>query len=189
MVSAYVTWKGATKPFFVYENGLKLNAKTYKKNLEKQHFPEFDRLMNSTSCNFLHDSDPSHHSNIVQNFLKEKLGSKFIKYTECPPSSPDCSPLEYHFWNKIKGKVYKGCFGQPFNSEDELKKKDYKGMVWIHARSSRNSLWFKAVGPSTCMCWRKGWIMHQNDIWITSIHFYTIPFNDVILFFSWYFID
>ena len=129
MVSAYVTWKGATKPFFVYENGLKLNAKTYKKNLEKQHFPEFDRLMNSTSCNFLHDSDPSHHSNIVQNFLKEKLGSKFIKYTECPPLSPDCSPLEYHFCNKIKEKVYKGCFGQPFNSEDELKKKDYKGMV------------------------------------------------------------
>ena len=40
MVSACVTWKGATKPFFVNENGLKVNAKTYKKHLEKQLFPE-----------------------------------------------------------------------------------------------------------------------------------------------------
>ena len=45
MVSACVTWKGATKPFFVNENGLKVNAKTYKKHLEKQLFPEVDRLM------------------------------------------------------------------------------------------------------------------------------------------------
>ena len=49
MVSACVTWKGATKPFFVNENGLKVNAKTYKKHLEKQLFPEVDRLMNGTS--------------------------------------------------------------------------------------------------------------------------------------------
>ena len=61
--------------------------------------------------------------NLVQNFLKEKLDSKFIKQTEWPPSSPDCNPLDYHFWNKIKEKVYENCFGQPFKTEDKLKKK------------------------------------------------------------------
>ena len=39
------------------------------------------------------DSTPSHRSNLIQNFLKEKLCSKFIKHTEWLPSSPDCNPL------------------------------------------------------------------------------------------------
>ena len=55
--------------------------------------------------------------------MKEKLDSKFIKHTEWPPSSPDCNPLDYHFWNKIKEKVYENRFGQPFKTEDKLKKK------------------------------------------------------------------
>ena len=77
---------------------------------------------------FLQDSAPSHRSNLVQNFLKEKLDSKFIKHTEWLPSSPDCNPLGYHFWNKIKERVYKDRLGQPLKSEDELKKKIKK--VW-----------------------------------------------------------
>ena len=96
--------------------------KHIKKHLENQHFPEVDRLMNGTSWIFLQDSAPSHRLNLVQNFLKEKLGQKFIKHTEWPPSSPDRNPLDYHFWNKMKEKVYKDRFGQPFKSEDELKK-------------------------------------------------------------------
>ena len=102
--------------------------KHIKKHLEKQHFPEVDRLMNGTSWIFLQDSAPSHRSNLVQNFLKEKLGSKFIKHTKWRPLSPDWNPLDYHFWNKIKEKVYEDRFGQPFKSEDELKKKIKK--VW-----------------------------------------------------------
>ena len=105
------------------ENGLKVNVKTYKKHLEKQLFPEVDRLMNGTSWIFLQDSAPSHRSNLVQNFLKEKLGSKFIKHIEWPPSSPYCNPLDYHFWKKIKEKVFEDRFGHPFQSKDELNKK------------------------------------------------------------------
>ena len=84
--------------------------------------------MNDTSWIFLQDSAPSHRSNLVQNFLKEKLGSKFIKHTKWRPLSPGWNPLDYHFWNKIKEKVYEDRFGQPFKSEDELKKKIKK--VW-----------------------------------------------------------
>ena len=109
--------------FCVDENGLKVIAKTYKKHLEKQLFPEVDRLMNGTSWVFVQDSVPSHRSNLVQNFLKEKLGSKFIKHIEWPPSSPDYNPLDYHFWKKIKEEVYEDRFGQPFKSQDELNKK------------------------------------------------------------------
>ena len=106
MVSACVTWKGATKPFFVNENGLKINGKMYKKHLEKKLLPEIDRLMKNESWKFIQDSTPYHRSNLVQNFLRERLHSRFIKSSEWPPSSPDCNPLDYHFWNKIKEKVY-----------------------------------------------------------------------------------
>ena len=128
MVPACVTWKGATKPFFVNEDGLKVNAKAYQKHLEKQLFPEVGRLMNDTSWIFLQDSAPSHRSNLVQNFLNERLVSKFIKHTEWLPSSPDYNPLNYDFWNKIKEKVQEDRFGQPFKSEDELKKKIKKAL-------------------------------------------------------------
>ena len=84
------------------EDGLKVNAKTYKKHLEKQLFPEVERLINSISWTFLQDSAPSHRSNLAQNFLKEKLGSKFIKHTEWPPSSPDCNSLDYTFGTKLR---------------------------------------------------------------------------------------
>ena len=127
MISACVTWKDATKPFFVNENRLKVNAKIDKKHLENQLFPEVDRFMNGTCWIFLQDSTSFLRSNHLQNFLKKILVSKFIRHTERPPSSPDCNPLNYHSWNKIKEKVCES-FGQPFNSIDELKKKIKK--VW-----------------------------------------------------------
>ena len=102
-----LAWHGKVlQTFFLNEKVLKVNAKTYNKHLKKQLFPEIDQLMNGTSWIFLQDSAPSHPPNLVQNFLEEILVSKFIKHTEWPPSSPDYSSLDYHFWNKIKEKVY-----------------------------------------------------------------------------------
>ena len=99
-----------------------------KKHLEKKLLPEIDRLMKNESWKFIQDSAPSHRSNLVQNFLRERLHSRFMKSSEWPPSSPDCNPLDYHFWNKIKEKVYEDRFNQPFSNEEELKKKIKK--VW-----------------------------------------------------------
>ena len=78
--------------------------------------------MNSTTWNFIQDV-VSHCTNIVQDFLKEKLGKRFIKHTEWPLSSPDCDPVDYHFWNKIKEKAYEDPFNQPFGGSNELKRK------------------------------------------------------------------
>lgn len=38
MISTWVTWKRATKQFFVNDKGLKVNCKIYKKYLEKEFF-------------------------------------------------------------------------------------------------------------------------------------------------------
>ena len=46
-----------------------------------------------------------------------------MKHTEWPLLSPDCNPFDYHFWNKIKEKVYDDRFNSPFENEKDLKKK------------------------------------------------------------------
>ena len=63
--------------------------------------------MNNNTWIFIQDSAPSYRANIVEGFLNEKLGKRFINHTEWPQSSPDCNPLDYHFWNKIKKRCMK----------------------------------------------------------------------------------
>ena len=77
---------------------------------------------------FVQDSVLSHRSNLVQDFLSETLNKRFIKPNEWLPTFPDCNPLDYHFWDKIKLKVYGDRFNKAFKNENELKKKIRK--VW-----------------------------------------------------------
>ena len=110
--TACLTWNGATKPFFVNSNGVKVNAKSYKSHLQKQLLPSISKLFSHSKWIFFQDGAPSHGSNLVQNYMEETLGKRFVKKTEWPPSSPDCNPLDYYFWNKVKSEVYKNRFNQ-----------------------------------------------------------------------------
>ena len=76
MVSACVTWKGDTKPFFVSDKGFKINSTTYKKHLEKDLLPKVNRNMNDYTWIFIEDS--ANRANIVQDFLNEKLGKSLL---------------------------------------------------------------------------------------------------------------
>ena len=102
---------------------MKVNSTTYKKHSEKELLPEVNRIMNSNNWIFIQDSASSRRANIAQVFLKEKMGKRFMKHREWPPSSPDCNPFDYHFWNKIKEKVYEERFNQPFRNLNKLKRK------------------------------------------------------------------
>ena len=42
----------------------------------------------------------------------------------------DVNPLDYFFWDLVKTKVYQGRAGEPFSSEEELKRKNQ--VVWKH---------------------------------------------------------
>ena len=46
--------------------------------MEKELLPEVNRIMNSNTCIFIQDSAPSHCANIVQDFLKKKLGKGLL---------------------------------------------------------------------------------------------------------------
>ena len=91
--------------------------------MEKELLPEVNRIMNGNNWIFIQDSALSRRANIIQVFLKEKMSKRFMKHTEWPPSSPDCNPVDYYFWNKIKEKVYEDQFIQPFRNSNELKRK------------------------------------------------------------------
>ena len=108
MVSAGLTWYGATNPFFVNDKGLKVDGVSYKKHLKKQLFPSINKVYKRNDWIFVQDSAPSHRSNIVQEFLKQELNRRFIKPSDWPPYSPDSNPLDYYFWNNVKEKVYEG---------------------------------------------------------------------------------
>ena len=97
IVSACIKWYGATKPFFVNNKSLKVNAKRYKNHLEKELLPNIESMMKRKDWIFIQDRAPSHRAYLVQDFLWEKLNKRFVKYSEWLPTSPDCNPLDYYF--------------------------------------------------------------------------------------------
>ena len=129
MASACIMWYGATKPFLVNNKGLKVNAKRYKTHLEKELLPNIESMMKRKDRLFIQDSAPSHRANLVQDFLSEKLNKRFVKYSEWPPTSPDCNPLDYYFWEKVQRKVYENRFNRTFENQNALKRQIRR--VWL----------------------------------------------------------
>ena len=60
MVSAAISWYGATKPFCVNENCIKVNKENYCKHFKKQLFPAIKKLVKHDGLIFVQDSAPSH---------------------------------------------------------------------------------------------------------------------------------
>ena len=123
MVSAVITWKGVSQPFFIGGNGIKVNGASYLKHLRDDLIPAVEAMYPNKDFTFVQDSAPSHRANQVQNFLKQKLKSRFVKNTDWPPKSPDCNPLDYYFWDRVQEKVYDGRYCYPFATIDELKRR------------------------------------------------------------------
>ena len=97
MVSAAISWYDPTKPFFMNENGIKVNEDNYCKHLKKQLFPAIKKLVKRDDWIFVEESAPSQRSNLVQDFLEKTLKRRFVKFVEWPPSSADVNPLDYFF--------------------------------------------------------------------------------------------
>ena len=113
MVSACLTWHGATKPFFANDCGMKVNAVSYRRHLKKELLPAVERIFNNQNLIFIQDNASSLLSNLVQDFLQQTLHSRFSKPQEWPPSSPDCNPLDYYFWDRVQEKVYENRLNKP----------------------------------------------------------------------------
>lgn len=98
-------WKKGKFPLHFIENGLKINAVYYKKEiLEKILKEEGSKIYKKTKWTFQQDSAPAHKALIVQKWCKSKIPD-FISTSEWPPSSPDLNPLDYSIWEFLESKV------------------------------------------------------------------------------------
>ena len=84
MVSTVITWKGVSQPFFIGRNGIKVNGASYLKHLRDDLIPAVEAMYPNKDFTFVLDSAPSHRANQMQNFLKKKLKSRFVKNTDWP---------------------------------------------------------------------------------------------------------
>ena len=123
MLSTVITWKGVSQPFFIGGNGIKVNGESYLKHLCDDLIPAVEAMYPNKDFTLVPDSAPSHRANQVQNFLKQKLMSRFVKNTDWPPKLPDCNPLDYFFWDRVQEKVCSDNYCYPFAMIDELKRR------------------------------------------------------------------
>ena len=103
-------------------NGIKVNGTCYLKHLRDELIPAVEAMYPSQDFTFVQDSASSRGASQVQNFLKQKLQSRFVKNSDWPIKSPDCNSLNYYFWDRVQEKVYKGRYCYPFETIDELKR-------------------------------------------------------------------
>ena len=60
MVSAVITWKGVSQPFFIGGNGIKVNGASYLKHLRDDLIPAAEAMRLNKDFTFVQDSAPSH---------------------------------------------------------------------------------------------------------------------------------
>ena len=105
MVSTVITWKGVSQSFFIGGNGTKVNRAADLKHLHDNLFPAVEAMYLNKDVTLVQHSAPSHRTNQVRNYLKQKLKSRFIKNTDWAPKVPDCNPLDHYFWDHVQEKV------------------------------------------------------------------------------------
>ena len=111
-------------PVFVGGSHLKSDSRLNLEHLRNDLLPAIKEFYPNNSFIFIQDTGTYHRAKIVQNVLREELKSRFVANTKWPPSSPDCNPLDYYFWNEIKEKMYIGHHAKPFESEKGVARQD-----------------------------------------------------------------
>ena len=80
MVSAAMSWHGVTRPFFVKNGGITVNAARYHRYLKKELFSAIEKIMTRKDWIFVQDGASSQTSALVQDFLKTTLKKRFVFY-------------------------------------------------------------------------------------------------------------
>ena len=81
-----------------------MNGASSLKHLRDDLISAIGAMYPNKGFTFVQDSAPSHRANQVQNFLKQKLKSRFVENTDWPPKSPDSNSLNYYFWDAFERK-------------------------------------------------------------------------------------
>lgn len=83
-----------------------VNQHTYLDMLETFFWPKHLRTADYKKYYFQQDGATAHTATMVQNWLKSKIGDKFMDKKKWPPRSPDLNPCDYFLWGYLKARVY-----------------------------------------------------------------------------------
>ena len=109
----------------------KVDGKLFTKHLKKDLLPALRALYPGGDGIYVQDGASAHKCDLAQTYLTQELGRYgFVNKNQWPPKSPDLNPLDYHFWNALKVKVYEGR-REPFTSIEQLKRRVKR--VWDSA--------------------------------------------------------
>ena len=96
--------------------GLRFNTAIYIDVMRDVVKPWMDRVADGRPYVFQQDGAPAHNAKVTQDWLKEHLPDFWGKNL-WPPSSPDCSPLDYYVWGACERMINR----TPYNTQQALK--------------------------------------------------------------------
>lgn len=103
-----------------------VNQHNYLEMLEKEFWRRHLDTKEYKKYYFQQDGAPAHRCNLVQKWLTDKFGDKFINKDLWPPRSPDLNPCDFFLWGYLKDRVYsplpKNLDDLKANIENEIKK-------------------------------------------------------------------
>ena len=116
MVLGVVSSEGDVMPPHFFVQGLRINADSYIETLATTVKPWMDRIANGRDYFFQQDSAPAHKARKTQAWCYANLPHHWSPDL-WPPSSPDCSPLDYYVWSVVEAEVN----SKPHNTIDSLR--------------------------------------------------------------------
>lgn len=94
-----------------------VNADNYLEMLQQFFWQEHKRQKKYRQYYFQQDGAPPHRAIVVQEWLKDQFGDKFLTTKQWPPRSPDLNPCDFFLWGYLKDKVYR----KKYETIEELK--------------------------------------------------------------------
>lgn len=96
----------AAKVYGPYFFSTSVNQHNYLSMLQDWFWPKHLRTDSYKKYYFQQDGATPHTANLVQNWMREKMGKKFMDKSKWPPRSPDLNPCDYFLWGYLKQEVY-----------------------------------------------------------------------------------
>ena len=123
-----------------------VNGDNYLEMLQQFFWPEHKVQKLHSHYYFQQDGAPAHRAKVVQDWLKDKFGDKFLKSNLWPPRSPHLNPCDFFLWGYLKDRVYR----KKFETIEELKE-EIKNEIKKITKITLNSV-FKEMKKRCLIC-------------------------------------
>jgi hypothetical protein len=96
----------STHVFGPYFFDTTVNSTNYLEMLRTYFIPRVDKTQDYGKSYFQQDGARAHTATVVQTYLTQRFGTRFLDKTMWPPRSPDLNPCDFFLWGYLKQRVY-----------------------------------------------------------------------------------